>query len=216
MKKLLRIILKILLSLIGLVFLYISFAFILSIISTTPEKSNNILNHEIFIKSNGVHTDVIINQQDVEESILGKLDQDFSNYLAFGWGDKGFYIDIPTWDSLTFSVAANAMFLQSETAMHVTPYNSIKSSWVSVKISKTQLNALLKYIEASFKFKDAKFQKIDFAGYTDMDAFYEAKGSYNLFKTCNVWTGQALKQAGIKTAIWSPFDWGIIWNAGTN
>ncbi len=212
MKKAIRIIYKTLLSFIGLIFLYILFAFILSKVSTSPQNNTEKKNHEIFIKSNGVHTDVIINQYDVNNSIHSKLNQSFSNYLAFGWGDKGFYIDIPTWDDLTFTVAANAMFLPSETAMHVTPYETVKSSWVSVKISKNQLNNLLKYIEASFKLKDTKFQKIDFEGYTDMDAFYEAKGSYNLFKTCNVWTCMALKEADVKTAIWSPFDWGIMWN----
>ncbi|MFY7877717.1 MAG: DUF2459 domain-containing protein, partial [Pirellula sp.] len=25
--------------------------------------------------------------------------------------------------------------------------------------------------------------------YHDSDAFYEAKGSYHLFRTCNVWAG---------------------------
>ena len=212
MKKALKIIYKTLLSFIVAIFLYIIFAFILSIIPSIPKNISEKKNHEIFIKSNGVHTDIILNQQDVKKSITSKLNQQFSNYLAFGWGDKGFYIDIPTWDDLTFSVATNAMFLPSETAMHVTPFQSVNSNWISVKISENQLDALLNFIEVSFKLKEKKFDKIDFAGYTDMDAFYEAKGSYNLFKTCNVWTCMALKEAEVKTAVWSPFDWGIIWN----
>jgi uncharacterized protein (TIGR02117 family) len=212
MKKGLRIIYKTLLSLICLVFLYIFFAFVLSIITTSPKISNEEKAHEIFIKSNGVHTDVIIKQLDVRASIQSKLNQEFSHYLGFGWGDKGFYIDTPTWDDLTFSVATNAMFLPSKTCMHVTPYQTINSKWISVKISKNQLDELLNFIESTFQVETNNFQKIDFEGYTNMDAFYEAKGSYNLFKTCNVWTGQALEQAEIKTAIWSPFDWVIIWN----
>ena len=90
--------------------------------------------------------------------------------------------------------------------MHVTPYESINSAFVSLRISKPQLEELLNYIEVSFQLDSNKFKKIDFEGYSDMDAFYKAKGSYSLFKTCNVWTGEALKVAGIKTGIWSPFD----------
>ena len=212
MKKSLQIIYKTLIAFVILFFLYIVLAFILSIIPAIPDASNERKSCEIFIKSNGIHTDVIIHQDNLSESIQSKLNQELSNYLAFGWGDKGFYIDIPTWNDLTFSVAVKAMFLSSETVMHVTPYESINSACVSERISKSQLEELLNYIEASFQLESNKFKKIDFEGYSNMDAFYEAKGSYSLFKTCNVWTGGALKAARIKTGIWSPFDWGIIWN----
>lgn len=32
------------------------------------------------------------------------------NYIAFGWGDKGFYLDTPTWADLKFSTAFKAAF----------------------------------------------------------------------------------------------------------
>ena len=212
MRKAIKIIYRTLLSFFGLIFLYVFFAFVFSIIPSKTRKNNEEKKYEIFIKSNGIHTDIIFNQKDVRKSFQLKLDQKLSNYLAFGWGDKGFYIDIPTWDDLTFSIALNAMVLNSETCMHVTAYQSIHSNWFSVNISKKQLDELLNFIESSFQLEGNRFKKIDFEGYNNMDAFYEAKGSYNLFKTCNVWTGQALKQAEIKTGMWSPFDWGIVWN----
>ena len=43
------------------------------------------------------------------------------------------------------------------------------------------------------------------------DAFYDAKGSYNLTRTCNTWTNNALKAAGLKACLWTPFDSGIFW-----
>jgi len=39
--------------------------------------------------------------------------------------------------------------------------------------------------------------------------FFEAAGTYSLFNTCNNWTSQALKQAGIGTHLWTPFTWGV-------
>lgn len=192
--------------------MYLAFAFILSSISTSPIEISGEQKFEIFVKTNGVHTDVVLNYRDVAEEILEKLDQSTGKYLAFGWGDKGFYIGIPTWNDLTFSIAANAMFLPSETAMHVTPYSAKRSSWKSMRISREQLDLLVRYISNSFKIKNGKFEKIPANGYSSTDAFYEAKGSYNLFRTCNVWTNNALKTAEIRTAIWSPFDWGVMSN----
>ena len=96
------------------IFLYVIFAFTLSIIPSIPNASNEKRSYEIFIKSNGIHTDVIIPKDNLSESIESKLNQELSNYLAFGWGDKGFYIDTPTWNDLTFSVAVKAMFFHQK------------------------------------------------------------------------------------------------------
>jgi hypothetical protein len=39
--------------------------------------------------------------------------------------------------------------------------------------------------------------------------FYNAKGRYSLFYTCNTWANQALKSANQKAALWTIFDFGI-------
>lgn len=43
-------------------------------------------------------------------------------YLAIGWGDKGFYLNTPTWADLKFSTAFKAAFGLSKPAMHATFY----------------------------------------------------------------------------------------------
>lgn len=209
-KKALKILLKSVLTLLGLICSYLIVAFVLSVIPDQPEKEYENLTHTIYVKSNGVHTDVVLITKELQANIKKSLNQDLSKYTAFGWGDKGFYIEIPTWDDLTFGVAFKAMFLSSETAMHVTPYQGIGKHWKKVKVSDEQLNNLQNYIYDSFQLKKGVFDKIDFKGYTPTDAFYEAKGSYHLFKTCNVWTNQALKVTDVKTGLWSPMDWGIL------
>lgn len=47
------------------------------------------------------------------------------------------------------------------------------------------------------------------AVYGKNDIFYEAKGSYSLFYTCNSWTNQALKAANQKAAFHTFTDTGI-------
>ena len=47
-------------------------------------------------------------------------------------------------------------------------------------------------------------------GYTAYDVFYETPGTYTAFMTCNQWTADRLADAGIKTALWSPFAGGVM------
>lgn len=50
--------------------------------------------------------------------------------------------------------------------------------------------------------------------YGDHDAFYEAKGRYSLFHTCNTWANNALKACGQKACWWTPFSTGIRYQYG--
>lgn len=47
-------------------------------------------------------------------------------------------------------------------------------------------------------------------GYGLADTFYAAKGTYSLLYTCNNWTGDALKAAGVRTGWWTPFPMGLL------
>ncbi|MBQ0765923.1 MAG: DUF2459 domain-containing protein, partial [Sulfitobacter litoralis] len=44
----------------------------------------------------------------------------------------------------------------------------------------------------------------DVAGYTQTDGFFEAKGTFHILRTCNVWIGERLREAGIRFGIWTP------------
>ncbi|HBO38902.1 MAG TPA: hypothetical protein DD638_09600, partial [Pasteurellaceae bacterium] len=57
----------------------------------------------IYLLSNGVHTDLVMpsktEQKDwtsvfAAENTLGGLPE---QWIAVGWGDKGFYLETPTW-----------------------------------------------------------------------------------------------------------------------
>jgi hypothetical protein len=41
------------------------------------------------------------------------------------------------------------------------------------------------------------------------DSFYEAKGAYTLFYTCNTWANNGLKAINQKAALWTATDRGI-------
>jgi uncharacterized protein (TIGR02117 family) len=136
----------------------------------------------------------------------------WASYLAFGWGDKEFYINTPQWEDLKLSVAFRALFTNSESAMHVVWIRSRHHQWTAVTLCNEQLGLLNEYIHGTFKKgPGGEIQKIEAAGYGDRDKFYQANGSFNGIQTCNNWVNKALKQAGVRTSIWSPFDKGVLY-----
>ena len=205
-----RTVLFIILMLVG----YFLFAVILSVISTNPEKLNCEKDKTIFITTNGVHLDIIIPKVDLNSELQQALEiEEHVRYVAFGWGDKGFYLETPTWGDLKFSTAVNAMFLKSETAMHVTKYRRRQNRWIEIEVCEEQLEALKTHILKSFERDEAgSIIEIPDSGYYSNDDFYEAYGSYNCIQTCNAWVNQGLKKGNIKTSVWSPFDKGVLYH----
>ncbi len=174
----------------------------------------------IYIKTNGVHTDIVVPirtvQRDWSKHVLfaNTVSKDTTyNYLALGWGDKGFYLQTPEWKDLKASTALKAAFGLSSSAMHATFYRQMSESETCRKISITtwEYDQLIKYIDQSFEHNaDGSYQYINTnANYGITDAFYEAKGKYSLFYTCNTWANQALKNCGQRAALWTLTDKGI-------
>lgn len=198
---------------------YVVIALILSKISIDeePETEDNVT---IYIVTNGVHTDIVVpsisTQIDwtslVKPSHTAEATSQYP-YLAMGWGDKGFYLDTPTWADLKFSTAFNAASGLSTSAIHTNYYKHLEENenCIKINISIEQYGRLVKYIKNSFEInEDGTFQLIETdSNYTTTDAFYEAKGSYSIFKTCNSWANTGLKEAGQKAALWTATDTGI-------
>ena len=172
---------------------------------------------EIFVHSNGVHADLLlpVSALDVDwRKHLSFDDPDVADggfpYLAFGWGDKAFYLTTPSWSDLKLSTALLALSGLDSTVMHVqaalAPPPGPRSG--RMLLTADQYRHLVAFIEQSFQ-HDAAGAPMPIAGahyYGRHDAFYEAQGHYSAFNTCNEWTRQALASAGQPTALWAPFD----------
>lgn len=214
----LRLLLKLVGIIVGAIVLYFLCALILTLIPSNSSWTPPAEGITIYVKSNGVHTDLVLPYQndlyDWSQTIHTQYFPDTSSsplYVAFGWGDKGFYLETPTWADLKFSTAFKAMFLAAPTAMHVNLYKNPLEEGEKVKkilLSKEQYLKLVDFVTQAFE-KNAQGQYIPIHGHhyvNQNDCFYEAQGSYSLFRTCNVWTNQGLKIAGVKTAVWAPFE----------
>jgi uncharacterized protein (TIGR02117 family) len=209
---------RLLLGIIAFIVVYILAALGLSRIpvNSTPEVSDDVT---IYINSNGVHTDIVVpiknEVKDWSREILytqTKAQDSIMSFIAFGWGDKGFYLDTPQWSDLKMSTAAKAAFHLGTSAMHTRFYKELQEDdeCVKITISQNDYASLVKYISESFQYDNAgKMIWITGHSYGQYDAFYEANRKYSLFYTCNTWANNALKSANQKAALWTPYDKGI-------
>jgi uncharacterized protein (TIGR02117 family) len=220
LKKTIRYVFRFVLGFICFVLLYLAMSWLFPYIKTNTSFKSPVTGIDIYIHSNGVHTDLVIPvkteqlnwNQFLPVTDFKMVDSTYE-YVAIGWGDKGFYLDTKTWDDLKFSTVFNAAFGLGSTAMHVSYKKQkpkIDAMTKHLLISKAQYQSLIEYIVPSFQLKAGKPIWINHEGYTSQDCFYEANGRYSMFKTCNVWTGNGLQHIGVKIGIWTPFQNGII------
>jgi uncharacterized protein (TIGR02117 family) len=205
----------------GAPLLYCLMAYLLGHLSVNNDFKQSANGIEIFVKSNGAHTDIIVPLKNeicdwtsfvsIENSVAKDIN---ARFVALGWGDKGFFLETPTWGDLKFSTAFKALFALSTSAMHVEFRHKapkLSESCKSIRISPEQYHELVKYMKNSFtKDPNGLVIPIVSAHYDKHDAFYEAKGRYHLFKTCNEWTRQGLSTIGVKCAFWSVMDESVL------
>ncbi|RLJ77497.1 TIGR02117 family protein [Pedobacter alluvionis] len=218
-KKVLKYTGRFLMAFIALIGIYFLTAFCCSRITVNANPTNP-KEIAIYIMTNGVHTDIVVPA--VTEQINWTKEINYQNtleadstyqFLAIGWGDKKFYLETPEFSDLKLSNGLRAISGLSTSAMHITYYKNIgeDASCKKIMISHVQYKQLVEYILNSFK-KDAAGHLINVKSnihYDIGDAFYEAKGSYSIFKTCNTWANAALKSCGQRSCLWTIFDTGI-------
>ena len=175
---------------------------------------------KIFVVSNAVHADIVLPvlsaEVDWSERFANaKFSSDVrdQSHVAFGWGDRGFFLETETWDDFKISTAANALLLPSESCMHVSFVNlEAYQDSVSVTISPEQYIQLVKFINDAFEVNDqGKCIQIPDEAYSTNDAFFKANGRYHFFNTCNSWIGRCLKVTGVKTPWLSPLPKTPMW-----
>ena len=220
MKKIIFTVLKVLGTFVGLILIYIICGLLLPFIKIPAQKVDEPKTITAYILTNGVHTDLVvpIKSEEIDWSQEIPFENTKSkrtdyNYLSVGWGDKGFYLETPTWADLKVSTALKAAFWMSESAMHCTFYEKITegADCKKIMLTKTQYLSLISFIKNKFD-RDQNGKPILIktdAVYDNNDAFYDAKGSYSFLYTCNTWANDGLKAAGQKAAFWTPTDFGI-------
>ncbi len=174
---------------------------------------------ELFIETNGLHTGIIMPiQSDVYDwSELVRPEHlsepsDYGSHILVGWGHEGVYRNTEHWQDLRFQDAASAIFGSSDVLLHVYHLNypqAYPHYRRSFKATEAEYRSIIETIKLRFV-RDETGHSIPSPGYGKYDLFYKSRGHYNAFYTCNSWTSDVLRQAGIRTGIWTPFQGGAM------
>lgn len=207
--------------------LYFAAALVLGLIPLNQAYRPAEMGIDLFIRTNGVHADLIVpvSAAGIDWTTTLRLGAIRSakapdEYLAIGWGDRGFYLETPRWSDLRFTTALSALTGLDATVLHVEVLDAepvVGARGRHFRVTPENYRRLADFVAASFAV-DGRGSTIIVpqAHYGDRDAFFEARGRYSLFVTCNEWTRRALAEAGVRVPVWAPFDRALLFQLPEN
>ncbi len=139
---------------------------------------------------------------------IGRDAQQSYRYLKFGWGDRDFYMNTPSWSQVKISSALRSLFMPGNpAALYVEGYSELpKEQNVELRcigVNPTDYLQLINFIKASFQL-GAQGHPIRIQDSSSATSgFYEATGHYSILRTCNTWAADGLDAATIQTPVWS-------------
>lgn len=172
----------------------------------------------LYVHDNGIHTGLVLPRvnavADWSDLVRPEHLADpryYSDWLLFGWGDRTFYLETPTWADLRLSTAVAALFGSDASLVHVDHIAApqIADDLRPLTVTREQYVQIAAAIRAQFAL-DADGNSQPAGAYGPNDVFYEAHGRYTAFRTCNEWTGAILRDAGIRIGVWTPFNTGVM------
>jgi uncharacterized protein (TIGR02117 family) len=172
---------------------------------------------EVAIVSHGYHSGIVLPSAALAEqasrrglSALGYVVTRFADYdrLEIGWGDEGFYREVPTIGSLGVMLALRALFRPGNpSVLHVVGVKNDPSAVfpnsdvVRVGLGEPSLERVADRLEASFARDQDGLQPRELgAGLYGPSLFFRANGTFNIFRVCNHWIADLLDAAGVPTA----------------
>lgn len=206
-------------SLLALVLLYMLAALLLGLLTCNRDYRPTPDGIDVFIRSNGVHTDIALPVAALGIDWRRRLPlaswQTLAPeaYLAFGWGDRKFYLETPSWNDLKLSTALLALSGADDALLHVEAIARPRpgARVRHLRLSPAAYRQLVRDIDAQFApTPNGTVAPIAGAHYSRDDVFFAAQGHYSLFITCNEWSRQRLARAGVRSPLWSPFDWALM------
>lgn len=167
---------------------------------------------EIFVATNGVHTAIAVplRSKDMDWTRVfppSDLEDSWQPYthVAISWGERAVFLDTPTWGDLSPMTVIRVASIGGDALYHVEHWVRPAPSpdFRPLRISRAQYRKLVRAL-----LRDLPERRADrsvYRGYTPQDVFYDARGTYTVYRTCNEWTGESLRMAGIATGAWTPF-----------
>jgi uncharacterized protein (TIGR02117 family) len=172
---------------------------------------------EVFVVSHGYHAGIVLPRAALADaasrgglSALGYVAARFADFdrLEFGWGDEGFYREVPTAQSLTVALALRALFRPGNpSVLHVVGVGADpramfgNSELVRLDLGAAGFARLADRLDATFARGEGGVLPVELGrGLYGTSLFFRANGAFHLFNVCNHWLAGLLDAAGVPTA----------------
>ena len=157
----------------------------------------------LYLVSHGWHVGMVIPRGDIPAHLWpAHRELPASIYLEVGWGDQAFYQASKT----TLALLLKAALRPTPSVLHLAWFNQPVSQYfpasdiVEVDVTQQGFEALARFMETTYD-RDGQGKIAPLAsGIYGTSRFYQARGKYHLFNTCNTWTAKALRAAGCQIA----------------
>jgi uncharacterized protein (TIGR02117 family) len=156
--------------------------------------------HVIYAVRHGWHTGIVVRSAEVPAGAwAARRDFPHAKYLEVGWGDRDYYRD-PSPGPL---LALKAILAPSPGVLHMVAFSEPvvryfpESEIVELRLSQSGLERLIDYVSRSHELDEGGRAIPMGQGRYGESGFYASRDTFHLFRTCNVWTAQALQEAGL-------------------
>lgn len=171
----------------------------------------------IFVETNGVHVSLILPMSAVGEDLSDLIrpehlaDADlYGTHVMIGWGHSAVYRNAQTWGDVRSGDITSAIVGSNDTTLHVYHLSNPqpKAYRKRFRVSQRQFQMIVRDVRATFALHDG--QSKAYPAYGADNLFYDSHGHYSAIMTCNEYTGQILRKAGVKMGMWTPMPGGVM------
>jgi uncharacterized protein (TIGR02117 family) len=173
---------------------------------------------EIFVVNHGYHSGIVIARAALLDAPGGRaraslvaVANRFAGFqwLEIGWGDEGFYTQVPTLSALTVEMALRALFHPGNpSVLHVVgiadadprpAFTGLEA--VPIRLGEAGFGRLLDRLDTTFRPDEESHRpEVLGPGLYGASLFFRANGAFSILNVCNHWVAGLLDAAGIPTA----------------
>ena len=145
------------------------------------------------------------------EALLPGIALRGAEWVLFGWGSRAFYTATGTYADVSPRLVLRAA-LGDRAVIRVRPLGPLAEGHPAIRrlsIATSRRDALLDGVLGDLALKGGRAVPHPFGGHDDWDRFYEARGRFDALRTCNVWLGRRLWEAGVPFGAWTPTPYAV-------
>lgn len=160
----------------------------------------------VYVVSHGWHTGIVIAGRNLS-SELAFLDSyfDSANWYEFGWGDRKYYQA----EEATAGLTLRAGLWPTAAVLHVTALPETPDTYFSrsrtirLQMTETAHNQMSGAIAQYFMRNEQNKVIMTGEGLYGESLFFNAKGRFHVFNTCNTWVAKMLRKADMPIRVFA-------------